>query len=698
MLHKITLPRSYFPPTVDMVNSKIDLHVFSDASETAYGSVAYLRVTDEAGNVHVAFVLARSRVAPRKQQSIPRLELCAALVGAQLAKVVREELTLPLRETVMWSDSTTVITWLQSQSCRYKVFVGTRISEIQDLVGVKCWRYVDTGRNPADVITRGATLSTLTQANPYSNGPDFLLQSEEEWPSQPAVTEVQDEPELRRLLFCGLSQAPAAEGPALDDCPSLADLERKTFFWHHKDLPDTTNLSAADYAEAELLVLRRAQMETFPEDLECLKKGKPVPLDSRLLTLTPELDSQGLIRVGGRLRRAPDLPDDVKHPIVLGAKHRITELIIQKYDKAVFHAGSERVFAEIRRRYWILQGREAVRRFQRTCTDCQKWRAQPTIPQMADLPPCRLKVGEKAFHSTGVDCFGPFSVRRGRGTEKRWGIVYKCMTTRAVHLEVLHSMTTDSFLMSFRRFQSRRGTPHTLLSDQGTNFRGGETELRESFESMADELKRQLAPSQVHFQFNPPNAPHFGGTWEREVRSIKTALYTILGAQTVSDEVFATVLTEIEGVLNSKPLGYVSTDVADVDPVTPNYLLMGRLDPTLPQTVYCPSEVKGRRMWRYSQVLADQFWSHYLLYYLPSLQARQKWTKDREGLVTGTVVMIVDQSLPRAMWPVGRVEKTIPGSDGRVRAAEVSVQGKTYTRPVARLIELPAFPDPPPDD
>lgn len=181
------------------------------------------------------------------------------------------------------------------------------------------------------------------------------------------------------------------------------------------------------------------------------------------------------------------------------------------------------------------------------------------------------------------------------------------MTTKAVHLEVLHSMTTDSFLMSFRRFQSRRGTPHTLLSDQGTNFRGGEAELRESFGSMADELKCQLASCQVHFQFNPPNAPHFGGTWEREVRSIKTALYTILGVQTVSDEVFATVLTEIEGVLNSKPLGYVSTDVADVDPVTPNYLLMGRLDPHLPQTVYCPSEIRGRRMWRYSQVLADQF-------------------------------------------------------------------------------------------
>ena len=698
LLREITLPRSYFPPSVDLETSKIDLHVFSDASETAYGSVVYLRTTDNAGDVHLAFVLARSRVAPRKQQSIPRLELCAALVGAQLARMVKEELTLPLDEMFLWSDSMTVITWLQSQSCRYKVFVGTRVSEIQDLVGVESWRYVDTGRNPADIITRGDSLASLSQTNPYSHGPDFLRQPEEEWPKQPPMTESQEESELKRSLFCGLSQATPSEGPEMDGCLTLEDLQKKTFFWHHRELPTTSDLSAADYAEAELLVLIRAQRDSFPEDLECLQGGKPVPSDSRLLTLAPELDAQGLIRVGGRLRRALNLVEDVKHPIVLGTKHRVTELIIQKYDQSVCHAGAERVFAEIRRRFWILQGREAVRRFQRTCTECQRWRAQPAIPKMADLPPCRLKIGEKAFHSTGVDCFGPFLVKRGRGTEKRWGIVYKCMTTRAVHIELLQSMSTDSFLMSFRRFQARRGTPATLLSDHGTNFKGGESELRESFEAMTEEAKTRLASAQVHFQFNPPNAPHFGGTWEREVRSIKTALYTVLGAQTVGDEVLATVLTEIEGVLNSKPLGYVSTDIADVDPVTPNYLLMGRLDPALPQSVYNQDEMRGRRMWRHSQVLADQFWSHFLLYYLPSLQARQKWVKDKSNLTVGTVVLIVDQSLPRATWPVGKVSKVIVGFDGKVRAADVLVKGRTYTRPVARLIELPAFPGPATDD
>ncbi|XP_028448055.1 uncharacterized protein LOC114564744 [Perca flavescens] len=312
---------------------------------------------------------------------------------------------------------------------------------------------------------------------------------------------------------------------------------------------------------------------------------------------------------------------------------------------------------------------------------------------MADLPPCRLRLLKPPFYSTGVDCFGPFQVKRGRGTDKRWGIVFKCMTTRCIHLDVLSNMDTDSFLMSLRRFVARRGTPFELLSDCGTNFRGGEHELKASFEAMCEELQTKMAKHQIRFQFNPPNAPHFGGAWEREVRSIKAALYVTLGAQTVTEEVLQTVLIEVEGILNSKPLGYVSTDVADVDPVTPNYLLMGRPDSSLPQVVYPESEILSRRRWRHSQVLADQFWTHFIRNYLPFLQSRQKWVKDTENLTVGTVVMVIDQRLPRALWPVGRVTKTIRSVDGKVRTAEVQVDERTYTRPVAKLIELPAIPE-----
>lgn len=194
---------------------------------------------------------------------------------------------------------------------------------------------------------------------------------------------------------------------------------------------------------------------------------------------------------------------------------------------------------------------------------------------MADLPAARLRLFKPAFYSTGMDCFGPFEVKVGRRREKRWGIIFKCLTTRAVHLDLLTAIDTDAFLMALRRFIARRGTPAELFSDQGTNFKGGERELREAFTRMSPSLQALLAPQKIAFRFNPPAAPHFGGVWEREIRSVKSALYATLGARPVTEEVLHTVLTEVEGILNSKPLGYVSADASDPDPITPHVLLMG---------------------------------------------------------------------------------------------------------------------------
>lgn len=148
-----------------------------------------------------------------------------------------------------------------------------------------------------------------------------------------------------------------------------------------------------------------------------------------------------------------------------------------------------------------------------------------------------------------------------RRTEKRWGIIYKCLTTRAVYLDLLGNIDTDAFLMLLRQFIARRGKPSEIISDQGTNFKGVERELREAFSNLAPDLQAELAKQHIHFQFNPPKAPHFGGVWEREIRTLKNALHVTLGAQSVTEEVLRTVLVEIEGILNSKPLGYTSADI-----------------------------------------------------------------------------------------------------------------------------------------
>lgn len=253
-----------------------------------------------------------------------------------------------------------------------------------------------------------------------------------------------------------------------------------------------------------------------------------------------------LICVGGRLRRSEDLALETLHPIILDPSHPVTKLLIQDFDSRLHHPGLERVFADLQRSYWILRGREAVRHYQHLCDDCQRWRARPTVPRMADLPAARLRLYKPAFYSTGMDCFGPFEVKVGRRIEKRWGIIFKCLTIRAVHLDVLNTIDADAFLMALRRFVARRGTPAELFSDQGTNFRGGERELHETFLKIAPELQQLLAPQRISIRFNPPCTPHFGGAWEREIRSVKYALYATVGAQSVPEEVLRTVLIEVD--------------------------------------------------------------------------------------------------------------------------------------------------------
>ena len=201
-------------------------------------------------------------------------------------------------------------------------------------------------------------------------------------------------------------------------------------------------------------------------------------------------------------------------------------------------------------------------------------------------------------------------------------------------------------------------------------------------------MVRRLSVHKVRFRFNPPNAPHFGGTWEREIKSVKASINAVLKVQSVPEPVLRTLLVDIEGILNSKPLGYVSSDAADVDPITPNVLLLGRLDPSTPPIVYAEGERLSRRRWRHSQVLADQFWSRFVRYYLPTMQSRSKWQEETRNLKTGDVVLIADPQLIRAHWPVGTITEVLPSQDGRIRVVKVQVKGKVYTRPVSRVILL----------
>lgn len=424
---------------------------------------------------------------------MPRLELCGALAGAQLAQLLRRELGITLQQISLWTDSTTVLEWLQSESCRFKVFVGVRVAEIQELTDPLSWRYVDSSNNPADDITRGKTLIDLSQPNRWKDGPAFLKQPQVRWPVRPMHAVKADLSELRSITFCSLTTTDD-QGQQLPDFikyTSWKDLVQATY--DDLNRPTPAGAPGSTYQDAEISLLKQCQADSFPVELKFMLNGRPLPPHSRLRALAPELDElTGLIKVGGRLRNVGGSLEISVHPVVLDPEHKITQLLIRDFDERLLHPGPERVFSELQRHYWVLRGRQAVKRHQSSCPACHQWRAKPKVPLMADLPSARLRLLSPPFFSTGVDCFGPLMVKVGRRNEKRWGVIFKCMTTRAVHLELLNSLDSDAFLLALRRFISRRGKPMALHSDRGTNFRGAEKELQEAFQAMAPELQEKL--------------------------------------------------------------------------------------------------------------------------------------------------------------------------------------------------------------
>ena len=307
---------------------------------------------------------------------------------------------------------------------------------------------------------------------------------------------------------------------------------------------------------------------------------------------------------------------------------------------------------------------------------------------MADLPQARFDT-RHVFSSVGLDFFGPMIVETGRGREKRYGLLVTCLATRAVHLEVCQSLSTDSFLMAFRRFISRRGKPKEVFSDNGTSLRAGERELRRLIQTWnVHVINDRLSQENIRWHFNPPGACHMGGAWERMIASAKLALRAVLGRLIVTDEVLKTVLAEVEAVLNSRPLTHVSTQVDDLEAITPNHLLLGRPVTCLPPGIFNSRDSVSRRLWRQTQALADQFWSRWLKEYVPGLTCRRKWTTEARNLVPGDLVLIAEENVPRGQWPLGRVTEVMSGPDGRVRSARVRTRGGTVHRPTTKICLL----------
>ncbi|XP_062538747.1 uncharacterized protein LOC134207023 [Armigeres subalbatus] len=608
---------------------------------------------------------------------------------------------------------------MKSDQRRYKPFVAHRIGEIVSITNPEEWHWVGTKCNPADDLTNWGKGTEIKSESRWYRGPDFLYRGEEEWPKQDRLrVEVAEELRASVLLhhivlpdslierMCHISRWPvmvrtvATVFRFISNCRRRIQKKPIEALWRSSKrsgvrvFPSVeVPLQQKEYLAAENLLWKAVQADQFADEVKTLwrnkelSKSQAIPLErsSALYRLAPFLDEDGVIRMEGRTEAAEYAPFDVRFPIVLPRDHAVTTRLLEHYHREYGHSSRESVVNEVRQRFYIPRLRVQIDKVMRACTWCSIRKAKPSVPRMAPLPRQRLAARVDPFAYVGIDYFGPLEVSIGRRKEKRWVALFTCMTTRAVHLEVTYSLTTESCKMAIRRFVKRRGSPSEIFSDNGTNFVGANQDLMRELNAGCAET---FTSAKTRWTFNPPSAPHMGGAWERMVRSVKEAMKAFFDGRKLTDEILHTVLIEEENLVNSRPLTYVSTNVKeDQEALTPNHFL--RRCPVaecLPPRNSVELADTLRCSYNRAQFLAHKFWDRWQKEYLPTLN-RSKWMVDQRPVVVGDLVFVADGE-KRNVWERGMVKEVFTGSDGRIRSAPVQTSKGEKVRPVAKLAIL----------
>lgn len=681
---------------------------FSDASILGFAAVVYLRTLNPEGEVKVSLLIAKSRVAPLRTKSIPRLELQGALLLAQLIDYTSSILSdqIVIHDTFLFTDSTVVLAWLNTPTYKLQTYVATRVAKVLDLVSNETWFHVEGACNPADVCSRGAFPSALLDMPEWLSGPQWVYTPEADWPikSIEHFRNNDDLPELKTVTFIESSQPyDKTEVNAIfkltEKYSNFAKLQRvvaRCFQFINNCRSERANRNTgspclSNLIKAHDVIIKSVQHQHFSSDISSLQKGNNC--SQYLRKLNPFVDPLGFLRVGGRLAES-SLPYQKKHPLLLPKKGNFTKMLISYYHKLYLHVGPRSLQAMLTQKYWIVSARSIIRSVVTKCIACFRVRPSSLQPIMGNLPKFRSE-DIHAFHTVGVDIGGPFytkeSNRRNAKVSKAYLCIFVCFATRAVHLEVLTSLSAECFLAAFDRFSARRGLCHTVVSDNGTNFVAAGKQLTEVvnfFKQNSDQLANEFTNRIVHWRYNPPTGSHFGGMYESAVKSAKLHLKRVIKDKALSFEELSTLFARVEAVLNSRPLCSLSSDPSEFAALTPGHFLVGRELLAVPEYELSEEPAHSLTRWQLVQQVSQQFWRLWRKDYLHTLQQRPKWLNKSRDLRVGELVLIHSDS-PPLQWHLGRVTQVHPGTDGVVRVVKVRTRTGEFTRPVVKLSPLP---------
>lgn len=725
-------------------DGQIECHIFADASMKAYGAVAYIRAINVGQPISVRLLTSKSRVAPIKLQTIPRLELLAACTATELAGSIRS--ALPSRNLAFyyWSDSMIVLCWIRKEVNKLAPFVGARISRILETSCPESWHYVNTNDNPADVLSRSIPATELAACGLWWSGPHWLSQLQSNWPLQPelmvsAEDELHITKETRKtpvvtlktmivtpeVVLPGSLPRGLPEENYLNVCShnnfcvsllsrrsTLNGLLRVTSYVMRfirmlkqvkmkeisrplsiaKPLPKLPIATIKEREEALMAWVQIVQRVSFKREINSLKDNEPIPRTSPLLRMTPFWNAADkTLRIRGRIKNS-ERSFSENHPCVLPYQHDFVQLLIQDAHAKTLHGGPQLCIAILRQQFWILKVRVAVRRYiSSKCVSCIRHSKMTAQQLMGALPVVRTTLAPP-FSSVGVDFAGPFKLRKFPATVaalrravsqvpkepttiKGWVVVFVCLTTRAVHLDVTRGLNVEAFLECFGRLTARRGPCKELFSDNGTTFTGANNELSRVLREWENSFPEQaLSEMGTTWRFITPGAPFKGGIWEAAVKTFKHHLKRVLGDRIITIDQMYTLVVQIEACMNARPLFAQSDDPMDTNPITPAHLVIGRSTLQRPLTENLMQTEENRlTLWGLQQRLYQQFWHSWRHDYIAAMQLRNKWYKIQYNLKESDMVLLQDENSPPSKWPVGRIVSVQKSADQLVRSAEVRI-------------------------
>lgn len=710
-LSKLKIPRCILDLEIEVCSdANVEIHAFSDASSKAYGAAVYIKVKTRE-TVSVNLMASKSRVAPLKSISLPRLELMGALLAARLCSEIKQVLDKKQpSKRFFWTDSKVTLYWIQSPNKKWKPFVSNRVKEIQTLTSDAAWHHCPGKENPADMLTRGVSISTLVNSERWLKGPDFLRDKIPEIATEIVVPVDEYKSELKKnfclensndLVTLNLTLMPEFLSNILNLSNNYVTVIRivSYVFRFIRNLRNPKEkcigpLEVEEIRSAETFLVKSAQHKDFKDDLRDLRQQGRVQPQSKLKSLNPFVDSDGILRVGGRLGNS-NLPFNQRHPAILSKSHRLTFLIILNCHLKYFHVGASTLLSLVREKFWPLSARSVCRKIVHNCIICFK--AKPVISSqlMGNLPKERVTV-DFPFNCSGVDLCGPFWTKyknqRKGAFNKVYVCIFVCFMSKAVHIEIISDLTSESFIATLKRFVARRGKCAKLFSDNAKNFVGADKQLKAFLRIVRnpdEKLSGYLSTEGIEWKFIPPRAPNFGGLWEAAIKSFKYHFKRVVGGAKLTYEELLTVITQIEGLLNSRPLCPVSASEEDLEVLTPAHFLIGRslnsiIEPDL--TNILENRLKK---WQRLTKIVQLIWKKWHRSYLSNLQQRGKWRIEKDNVKIGDLVLIVEDNLPPLKWSMGRITNVYYGNDNKIRVVQLKTEIGTCKRSISKICVLP---------